>query len=47
MTKALNYITKAKSETLNAGLFAATYTDPAPRFAIMIPVKKSSRMDGT
>lgn len=42
VTKALNYITKQKSETLNAGLFAATYTDPPPRFAIMIPVKKNA-----
>lgn len=42
ITKGLNYITKQKSETLNAGLFAATYTDPAPRYAIMIPVKKNA-----
>lgn len=42
VTKALNYITKDKSPTLNSGLFAATYTDKAPRYAIMIPVKKSA-----
>lgn len=42
MTKALNYITKDKSEGLNAGLTATSYTGEAPRYALMIPVKKSA-----
>jgi chlorite dismutase len=42
LTKGLNYISKEKSPELNAGLFAATYSGPAPRYAIMIPVKKSA-----
>ena len=42
ITKALNYITKEKSPELNTGLSAATYTGEAPRYAIMIPVKKSA-----
>lgn len=42
MTKALNYITKDKSPSLNAGLTGATYTDAAPRYAFIIPVKKNA-----
>jgi len=42
MTKALNYITKDKSPSLNAGLTGATYSDAAPRYAFMIPVKKNA-----
>lgn len=42
MTKPLNYITKEKSPDLNAGLTSATYTGDAPRFAFVIPVKKSA-----
>ena len=42
VTKALNYVTKEKSPTLNTGLFAASYTGDAPRYALMIPVKKSA-----
>lgn len=42
MTKALNYITKDKSPSLNAGLTGATYSDVAPRYAFMIPVKKNA-----
>lgn len=42
VTKALNYITKDKSADLNAGLFAATYSGDAPRYAIMIPIKKNA-----
>lgn len=42
MTKALNYITKDKSPNLNAGLTGATYTDAAPRYAFMVPVKKNA-----
>lgn len=42
VTKALNYITKEKSTDLNAGLSAASFTGDAPRYAIMIPVKKNA-----
>lgn len=42
MTKALNYITKDQSPSLNAGLTSATYSGDAPRYAFMIPVKKSA-----
>ncbi len=42
ITKGLNYITKEKSPELNTGLFAASYTGAAPRYAIVIPVKKSA-----
>ena len=42
VTKALNYVTKEKSPALNAALFAATYVGDAPRYAIMVPVKKSA-----
>ena len=42
ITKPLNYITKDKSATLNAGLSSASYTGDAPRYAIMIPIKKSA-----
>ena len=42
VTKPLNYITKEKSPNLNASLSAATYDGDAPRYAIVIPVKKSA-----
>lgn len=42
MTKALNYITKDKSPSLNAGLTSASYSGEAPRYAFMIPVKKNA-----
>lgn len=42
ITKALNYISKDKSPDLNRGLTATTYSADAPRYAIMIPVKKSA-----
>lgn len=42
ITKPLNYITKDKSPALNAGLTATSYNAEAPRFAFMIPVKKSA-----
>jgi len=42
MTKPLNYISKDKSPDLNAGLSSASYTGDAPRYAFMIPVKKSA-----
>jgi chlorite dismutase len=42
MTKPLNYITKEKSPSLNAGLTATTYSADAPRYAFMIPVKKNA-----
>lgn len=42
MTKPLNYITKDKSPDLNAGLSSATYSAEAPRYAFVIPVKKSA-----
>jgi len=42
VTKALNYITKEQSAALNAGLSGASYTGDAPRYAIMIPVKKNA-----
>lgn len=42
ITKPLNYITKDKSPGLNTGLTSATYSGDAPRYAFMIPVKKSA-----
>ncbi|CAH1385540.1 chlorite dismutase family protein [Candidatus Nitrotoga sp. M5] len=42
VTKPLNYITKEKSPNLNASINAASYIGDAPRFAIVIPVKKSA-----
>lgn len=42
VTKPLNYVTKKNSPDLNAGLSSATYTGDAPRYAIVIPVKKSA-----
>lgn len=42
VTKALNYITKDKSPDLSTGLSSASYTGDAPRYAIVIPVKKSA-----
>lgn len=42
VTKPLNYITKDKSPNLNASLSATTYEGDAPRYAIVIPVKKSA-----
>jgi chlorite dismutase len=42
VTKPLNYITTDKSPDLNKGLTATGYSGPEPRYAIMIPVKKSA-----
>ena len=42
VTKPLNYISKEKSPSLNAGLSSATYSGPAPRYVIVIPVKKNA-----
>jgi chlorite dismutase len=42
ITKALNYITKEKSAELNTGLGSAKYSGDAPRFAVVIPVKKNA-----
>jgi chlorite dismutase len=42
VTKPLNYITKNNSPDLNAGLSSAAYTGDAPRYVIVIPVKKSA-----
>ncbi len=42
ITKALNYISKDKSPDLNAGLSSATYSGDAPRYTIVIPVKKNA-----
>ncbi|AVX12019.1 chlorite dismutase family protein [Stutzerimonas stutzeri] len=42
VTKPLNYISKDKSPELNAGLSSATYSGPAPRYVIVIPVKKNA-----
>ncbi|MFO1330091.1 MAG: chlorite dismutase family protein [Rubrivivax sp.] len=42
VTKALNYITPDKSGDLNKGLTATGYSGPEPRYAVMIPVKKSA-----
>ena len=41
VTKALNYISKDKSPTLNAGLSSASFEGPSPRYAIVVPIKKS------
>lgn len=40
--KPLNYISKDKSPDLNAGLSSASYQGDAPRYAIVIPVKKNA-----
>lgn len=42
LTKALNYITKDKSQGLNAGLSSASYTGPAPRYVVSVPIKKDA-----
>jgi chlorite dismutase len=42
VTKPLNYITADKSPDLNAALYGGSYSGGEPRFAIMIPVKKSA-----
>ena len=42
VTKPLNYITKERSPELNAGLSSVSYTGDAPRYAIIIPVKKNA-----
>ena len=42
VTKPLNYITKDKSPALNAALFATPYAGDPPRFAIVVPIKKSA-----
>ncbi|WP_199229632.1 chlorite dismutase family protein [Azospirillum sp. TSO22-1] len=41
-TKPLNYITKDKSAELNGALTSAAYQGDAPRFAIVVPIKKSA-----
>lgn len=43
ITKPRQYITRERSARLNEQLNAARYEDDAPRFAIVIPVKKSAR----
>lgn len=42
ITKALNYITKDMSPGLNSGLSSATYTGPAPRYVVSVPIKKDA-----
>lgn len=42
ITKPLNYITKDRSPGLNAGLSGASYTGPAPRYALSVPIKKDA-----
>ncbi len=42
VTKPLNYITKAKSPGLSRELAATSYTGRPPRYAIVIPTKKSA-----
>ncbi len=42
LTKALNYITKDKSPGLNAGLSSASYSGPAPRYVVSVPIKKDA-----
>ncbi|MBF0426713.1 MAG: chlorite dismutase family protein [Magnetococcales bacterium] len=42
ITKGLNYITKEKSPGLNPGLTSTSYSAEPPRYAIVIPVKKSA-----
>jgi len=41
VTKPLIYISKDKSPALNSGLTSATYSAPTPRYAIVIPTRKS------
>lgn len=42
LTKALNYITKDKSPGLNTGLSSASYSGPAPRYVVSVPIKKDA-----
>ncbi|AKH20367.1 chlorite dismutase family protein [Sedimenticola thiotaurini] len=42
VTKALNYIDKKQSPSLNAGLKSATYSAAPPRYFLVVPVKKSA-----
>lgn len=42
ITKPLGYISKDKSPALNASLTAVTYSAEPPRYAVVIPVKKSA-----
>ena len=42
ITKPLNYITTDKSPNLNKGLTSMSYQGDAPRYAIVVPVKKSA-----
>lgn len=42
ITKPLNYITKDKSPNLNQGLTSGSYNAEAPRYALMVPVKKDA-----
>ncbi len=41
-TKPLNYITKDKSPELNGALNSAAYQGDDPRFAVVVPIKKSA-----
>lgn len=43
ITKSLNYITKSKSQSLNEALGATVYSTEAPRYAIVIPIKKNAQ----
>ncbi len=42
ITKGLNYITKDKSGDLNKGLSGATYSGEAPRYSLVVPIKKDA-----
>ncbi|WP_323001604.1 chlorite dismutase family protein [Denitromonas sp.] len=42
ITKALNYISKDKSPSMNAGLSSASYTGNPPRYVVSVPIKKDA-----
>ena len=42
VTKGLNYITKDDSAELNAALFQMPYSKGPPKYAIVVPIKKSA-----
>jgi chlorite dismutase len=42
LTKTLNYITTDRSPGLNKGLSSASYSGPAPRYALSVPIKKDA-----
>jgi chlorite dismutase len=42
VTRPLNYITREKSPELNAALFATSYAGDPPRYAIVVPIRKSA-----